>query len=137
MPAPKPSWRIDAHIEEAKANYQRYELMLERDENVSWAAVFLFYSAIHLIQARAFQDTSDDIPGDHEDRSDYVSHYLPVPIARSYAVLYIASRQVRYDLKPKSRAEVRALHDDHFAKLRRHFREEFGIAWQYPNSTGE
>jgi|SRR5579871_913855 len=135
MSTPKPSWRIQGHIDEAKANYDRYELMLEKPENVSWGAVFLFYAAIHLIQARAHQHTPEDIPVDHEDRRDYVAHYLPANIAENYYTLDDVSMQVRYQLKGKTLAQVRALHDDHFAKIRRYLREQEGIAWQSPNSA--
>jgi hypothetical protein len=127
-PAPVPR-RVQEHIDEAGANYRRYEQMLRAPENVPWATVFLFYSALHLIQAYARYRTRHWIPRDHEERANYVAEYMPLDIAFHYTKLYRASKLARYSMIKYTVAEVRSLHDDQFAKIRRHLREQ-GVAWQ-------
>jgi hypothetical protein len=134
MPEPaRVPGRAQEHIDEAEANYRRYELMLGASENVPWATALLFYSALHLIQAYARYRTRHWIPRDHEDRADYVAENMPLGIAFHYTKLYRASRLARYSMVKYTRAEVRTLHDDQFAKIRRHLREQ-GVAWQSPNT---
>lgn len=134
MAASKPQWQIEEHIHEAKRNYERYLLMLQNEDNVSWATVFLFYSAIHLIQSYARRDTPTDIPSNHESRRNYVAYYLPENIAANYMELDDVSKLVRYNLRRKSPRDVRTLHDDHFSKIRKHFREELSTSWTSPNT---
>lgn len=125
---------IQSHIDEAQANRRRYELMLTNPDDVSWGLVFLFYSALHLIQAYAKYYTPDDIPKDHKDRQYYVAYYFDADIAAHYEKLYTVSRQVRYSLSQYELAQVREVHDNVYAKVRRYFRDQ-NIAWATPNSS--
>jgi hypothetical protein len=128
MPAPDPL--IQKHIEEAKANYQRYEMMIMQPENVSWAAVFLFYSAIHLIQAMARRDTPLEVPRNHEDRRSYVSRYMPA-VAVLYLTMDDVSMDVRYKLKTYEVARVRRIHDTQFKPVRTYLKE-CQVEWTFP-----
>jgi hypothetical protein len=103
--------------------------MLEKPEDEPWAEVFLFYSAIHLIQSYAHDRTPDDIPYNHEGRRSYVVDYMPDEVVYSYYRLDDVSMAVRYKLRRLTRTQIRAIHDDHFAKIRRYLREQ-GIAWE-------
>lgn len=135
MPPPTVfSRHVQDHIHEAQANLRRYEQMLRNPDDVPWGMVFLFYSALHLVQAYARHYTPDDIPRDHEDRNSYVAHYFEEDIARHYEALYHLSRQVRYGPVRFDIKRVREAHDDRYAKVRRRFRDE-GIAWITPNSS--
>lgn len=122
------SRRTQEHIDEARSNYRRYERMIQEPEDVSWSAVMLFYSALHLIQAYARHYTPGDIPGDHEDRADYASVNFPPDIAQNYIKLDRVSRQARYHLTKFTAPEVKSLHDSAYAKIRRYLREQ-GISW--------
>ena len=128
--------RIQEHIDEAQANYNRYETMLKNPADISWRLVFLFYSALHLVQAYARINTPDDIPGDHEDRNNYVAYYLPEGIAIKYSKLYIVSRQVRYGPCRFELNQILSMQAEVFAPLRKHLREQ-GVAWQSPNSNAQ
>lgn len=130
MPAPRLSRRTQEHIEEARANYRRYERMLGEPEDISWATVFLFYSALHLVQAFARHYTPDDISKDHEDRAGYIAFMMPTEVAENYARLERVSKQARYSLATFTAVEVKSLHDD-FARIRKYMREQ-NIAWQSP-----
>ena len=70
------------HIQEAQANYVRYERLAQNPLDIGWALVLLFYSALHLVQAHALakcptlSPTSSawrKVPEDHGERSKYVS----------------------------------------------------------------
>lgn len=126
--------RIQEHIEEAQANYDRYETMLKKPADISWGLVFLFYSALHLVQAYARLNTPNDVPGDHEDRNNYVAYYMPEGIAVKYTKLYSISRQVRYGPCRFELNKVLSIQADIFAPIRKHLREQ-GVAWQSHDSS--
>ncbi len=121
------------HIDEAHANYQRYELLLAIPEHRGWACVLLFYSALHLVEAYKCVYHPDERIDGHEQRDAYIYDEL-FEIHAHYKAMYELSRNIRYKLRPVSVEDARRLHDDHFAQLRKFFRG-IGFAWQSPNST--
>src|SRR5438132_11213109 len=99
MSAPIPfSRRVQEHIDEAYANYCRYQRMMEKSDDISWGIVFLLYSALHLVQAYARHNTPHYIPYDHDERHNYVANHMPEEFAVRYEKLNTANTQVRYHL---------------------------------------
>jgi hypothetical protein len=129
MSAPVLPW-VAEHINEAEANYRRYERMMELPSDVSWGSVFLFYSVIHLIQAYAYAKTPLDIPRDHDTRRFYVGTTAKFPnaIVRAYKRLDDNSMDVRYDLVVRNEDYVNSLHSNEFGDICFHLRKQ-GISW--------
>ncbi len=128
MPAPKTTDREALeHIAEAHANYRRYERFLNNSEEVSWAVVALFYSAVHLMQAYAHAKTPMNMPDAHEKRAVYISNQMK-PIASHYRRLRTASEWARYDMRPSDAAQTRRLHDEAFKQILIYMREQ-GFWW--------
>ena len=101
----------DRHIEEAEANYLRYEILRERDE-FGWAGVLLSYSALHLIEAHRCKYHPETLILDHSQRNSYVASELR-EVNRRYNALYQASRSVRYYLDHGSEERLTFLHGDY------------------------
>ena len=59
-PTPTPGRESKRHIKEAYDNYLRYKRLLTSPEDVGWAAVVLFYAALHLAQSHAIAKSKTD-----------------------------------------------------------------------------
>lgn len=121
------------HIAEAYANYRRYERFLNDPEEVSWAVVALFYSAVHLMQAYAHAKTPMNMPDTHEKRAVYISNQMR-PIASHYRRLRTASEWARYDMRPSDAAQTRRIHDADFKQILIYMREQ-GLWWDVSPSS--
>jgi hypothetical protein len=119
-----PADHSEAHIEEAKENFERYERFLADNRDIDWALIALFYSAVHLVQAHAERQTRTvrdpaGIPGDHASRNGYVSRQLS-EIYEDYMFLQSASKDARYKRIKRSRQQVEDLHDRFYEPVRSH-----------------
>src|SRR5438045_1645761 len=92
------------HLERAKADYQTFQayLRLREKGRLDWAAVFLFYAALHLVDAYVVEAARDayDVPKGHRDdqrpgRGWYVRNRLPT-ISHEYHFLHNRSNIARY-----------------------------------------
>jgi hypothetical protein len=99
------------HIIEAETNYRRYEDLKSREE-WGWAAVLLFYSALHLVEAHKCLYDPDRRFASHEQRNDYVYDALQT-INVWYATLQYISRSVRCDLYRCSEENLSFAHGDY------------------------
>jgi hypothetical protein len=128
---PAPSRNAERHIQEAFANYRRYERSLTVPDDIAWASVFLFYSAIHLVNAyKIDKDPNYGDIDDHKKCNAYVSTHLR-QISNEYKTLYASSRLARYKLRQFNISESRKFHDEHYNRIRR-FMEREGFAWVTP-----
>ena len=118
------------HLQEASANYRRYQDFLKEPQNVQWAIVFLFYSALHLVQAYACDKSPDLKLKDHEARDSYVARELRF-VAKAYEKLKYASIDARYDLIVYDQVRALKFENDCFRPLRIHLREA-GFFWDVP-----
>lgn len=132
MPAPKTtSRRSREHLQEVYENYCRYQNALDRQEYLNWAIVFLFYSAVHLINAYAATKHPDRKFESHYDRDEYIKDNLKVVYAR-YRRLEEASRSARYDLVRYDRSRTLRFHDEAFAGIRTELKT-LGFEWEAPD----
>ena len=129
MPAPKTANKEALeHIAEAYVNYRRYERFLNNSEDVSWAIVALFYSAVHLMQAYAHAKTPANMPTTHIERGTYVWNQMK-PIAAHYERLKTASEWARYDMGKFNTGQTRRIHDEAF-KLILNYMSQQGFWWE-------
>ncbi len=131
MPAPKTTDKEALkHIAEAYTNYRRYERFLNGSEDVSWAVVALFYSAVHLMQAYACAKTPMNLPRNHLEREIYAANQMK-PIARLYERIKTVSEWARYDMRWLDAAQTRRIHDEAFRQILIYMREQ-GLWWDVP-----
>jgi hypothetical protein len=104
---------VKKHLERADENLRRFQI--SRRE---WAPVYLFYSAVHLVQAHALHTRrygavgSGGPPKVHSARNAYVSKVLP-EIALEYLRLKAQSEDARYDLWVPPDSELPKLEQDY------------------------
>jgi hypothetical protein len=125
MPPARLNAEAQAHIEKARESYSLFERLSSEGEYPDWAGVLLFYTALHLVQAHAEQN-SPHPPSTHQERRHYVAQRLG-SIFREYAELQYASEIARYDVGSLTSDEVAGYHDVEFRKLRRAL-ESRGVA---------
>lgn len=120
----------DRHIGEAYANYKRF-LTLRANRDYQWAAILLFYSAIHLIDACHAHYHPTERLNNHSERNDYVRYDEPKRIKRDYDYMYIVSIQLRYELQVATTVDLDDFYK-HFEIVQEHLRDQHNIAWQLP-----
>ena len=118
MPAPRTNnAKSREYLQEAYENYQRYENSLDQQEYLNWAIVFLFYSAVLLINAYAAAKHPDRNFTSHYERDEYVRDNLKV-IYNRYNILEGASRNARYELVRYDRNRTVQMHNNAFNGIR-------------------
>lgn len=134
MPAPRTTNPQSLrHLQEAYINYQRYESFLDEPQNLHWAVVLLFYSAVHLVDAYIAGKHPDVKIAKHEDRDSYIANQMSA-ITREYAKLKSASRGARYTFAEYDRARSVRLADECFRPIRI-FMREAGFWWEVPDAN--
>jgi hypothetical protein len=123
VPRPDPA-TIEGHIAKAQRNCVLYE-SLANTQDRDWAVTHLFYAAIHLVQAHAYQYSSH-FPASHDERDRYVMAYLPA-IEADYDMLRQASQSARYRLWDPAPGDV-ALAHEWFSAIQAELKT-FGIGW--------
>ncbi|MBI4333837.1 MAG: hypothetical protein HY673_21455 [Chloroflexi bacterium] len=114
----------DFHIWKARRNEVFHE-SIDLDKHGEWAAVALFYAAMHYVDAVLAEELGLPAearhPGDHAHRNQMVaaSHSLS-PIWLFYRSLYHRSRQARYTSLSLPRNVLANLQPLCFEPLRRH-----------------
>lgn len=102
---------VSDHIEQAGRNLKVCDLMQADGTYQEWAAVALFYSALHWIDAYLRQQHSVNVRT-HTDRNRYVSRYL-ARLWPSYRELQTNSRNARYECARFADSDVNDLREDH------------------------
>lgn len=84
------------HLEQAKANFKLYREFSGRPQSLDWAAVFLFYTLVHLIDAY-FKERNGpfDYPKSHNDRERYINGSL-TQIWNDYFFVFNRANKARY-----------------------------------------
>ncbi|MBD3292227.1 MAG: hypothetical protein GF393_04840 [Armatimonadia bacterium] len=110
------------HIDQARRNYRVYKLLSD-EEFVDWAATALFYTALHIIDAR-LEEMLGTAPASHRARAQWLSR-LPLVqhVQDAYDDLRLASETARYgDWAPILDADRLAhLHDGPYRRVCEHF----------------
>ena len=129
MPAPRTTnSKSREYLQEAYENYQRYEKSLDQQEYLNWAIVFLFYSAVHLINAYAIAKHPNKQFHSHQERDEYVKDNLRV-IYNRYDILEGASRNARYELVRYGRNRALQIHNNAFNGIRVELKT-LGFEWE-------
>ena len=127
-----PGKEAKRYLDEAHDNYLRYNRLLSTPEDMGWAAVVLFYTALHLVQAHATAkckaDTRIKLPEKHLERNSYVANHCR-NIDFDYSKLQDFSVSIRYLLYKPDANEIIKYHDEHFIPIRDYF-TNIGFGWQ-------
>ena len=118
------------HLQEAYENYCRYKKFLDDKENLNWAIVLLFYSAVHLVNAYAATKDPYTRFTSHQDRDKYININIK-SIYEIYRRLEVASRSARYDLARYDRNRTVRFHDETFNRIRIELKT-LGFEWEVP-----
>ena len=120
------------HLQQARENYDFYFHRTDLTVGVDrqWAAVLLFYSALHLVDAFLAAQSTPFHPGSHEIRDSCIARLRDLhPIARAYGTLQDRSKDARYRMRPFTQAEVRTLETVQFAAIRQHVTGLLGVTF--------
>jgi hypothetical protein len=97
--APTPSKQAAIkHLARARQFYQVYLRLKSGRQDLDWAVVTLFYTALHLVQAYFVETATNafQIPRTHDDRRLRVGTLL-TPLFQHYRTFEDLSKDARYD----------------------------------------
>ena len=120
----------DQHIQQARDNFAFYQsrLVLSEAIDCQWAAVVLFYTGLHWVDAYFAALPRPIHPATHEIRGAWMAGDPNLaPINRHYALLEDRSQDARYRLKPFTEAEIRRLETQALDPLRTHVASLLGV----------
>ena len=119
--APSPSKEAAIkHLARARQFHQAYLRLKNGRQDLDWAIIVLFYTALHLIQAYFVETASNafQIPRTHDDRRTRVGISL-TPLFQHYRTLEDYSKDARYDpdYTPPTSEELQELEGLDFAPI--------------------
>jgi hypothetical protein len=107
------------HLSQARRNRTLYREFAARPADRDWAMVFLFYSALHLVQAYALQIRARPAPSDHESRRQFLASRDELrDLAETYSIFFHQSRMARYRLWVPTEAELKLAEAFYFEPIR-------------------
>jgi hypothetical protein len=105
------------HVEQARRNYRLYQQLCSQDEYPDWAMTLLFYTALHLVQAYIRQ-YGEWFPQTHDARREFINEDRRLEaLWYDYRELYDQSRNVRYNLRSITQAEVKNFEGHQFGRI--------------------
>jgi hypothetical protein len=118
---PSPSKPLAAkHLARARCFYQTYLRLKNSAQDLDWAVITLFYTALHLVQAYFVETATNafQIPRTHDDRRTRIGIRL-TPLFQHYRTLEDYSKDARYDphYAPPTSKEVQELEDLDFRPI--------------------
>lgn len=103
------------HLGAAEAN-KSLAITLLRQGHPEWAAVLVFYSALHFVEA--YLASKDLHARSHEARWNYISKLTDLqPLYDPYRLLETRSRWARYELRRLSSADVQGFIDSELRQI--------------------
>jgi serine acetyltransferase len=112
------------HLAQARRNRDLFREFAARPADRDWALVFLFYSALHLVQAYAVQHRARPLPYDHESRKEFLANRAELQeLAETYAVFFHQSRMARYRLWVPTEGELKLAEAFYYEPIRERLAE--------------
>jgi len=111
--------QVERHKNQATRNEEFHHLAKD-NSYFDWAAVSLFYAALHYIDGYFFLKLKTR-PKDHTNRGKMVSQVKDLKnIYGQYRFLFDVSRNIRYDFFRPSKKELEDLYNKEFLAVKNH-----------------
>jgi hypothetical protein len=115
----------DEHVQQAREFFRFYERLVDEGEELGWAVVVLFYTALHLVQAYAVR--RGERPTGHDERRGFIARKLP-SLVDPYRRLETESQRARYRLRKPDAARLEDCYRHDFLPIVEELRSR-GITW--------
>lgn len=129
----------NAHLEQARDNYQLYRQLRVEGKHLDWALTLLFYAALQAVQAYLVETavTGFEIPRGHDQRREAVRLRL-WSIWVPYRSLDNASRVARYhqDTPDPTEAQLEYHYTADFQVIIADIEARFGFPLQIESTSG-